>query len=312
MHASSASVAARAGAARATTTTKKRPVASARSAASNNASARARARASARDNPGFDPNDPMTWNASAGGDGEMGFTDMGAPVDDLMQLDDAQLATLLGADGATVPVMLDGEGVVVSSAGAAADSGELEAAPAPEFTLAPETAAAAIDKGLAQYKEGNVEEALATFTSALDLPGSGPIRRRRATVKPAGPSLGFEDADVSLNEQIAIHYNCACCYAKLGDVQSGLVSLVRSMEAGYDDYANVRGDDDVASLRADDRFEGIMARFEPRGVLEGVMDALSRGTTNQQRKSGGAPAGGGGGALIGGFIDAVKGKLGGK
>ena len=123
MHASSASVAARAGAARATTTTKKRPVASARSAASNNASARARARASARDNPGFDPNDPMTWNASAGGDGEMGFTDMGAPVDDLMQLDDAQLATLLGADGATVPVMLDGEGVVVSSAGAAADSG---------------------------------------------------------------------------------------------------------------------------------------------------------------------------------------------
>jgi hypothetical protein len=42
------------------------------------------------------------------------------------------------------------------------------------------------------------------------------------------------------------------------------------------------------------------------------MDALSRGTTNQQRKSGGAPAGGGGGALIGGFIDAVKGKLGGK
>ena len=55
-----------------------------------------------------------------------------------------------------------------------------------------------------------------------------------------------------------------------------------------------------------------MARFEPRGVLEGVMDALSRGTTNQQRKSGGAPAGGGGGALIGGFIDAVKGKLGGK
>jgi hypothetical protein len=32
----------------------------------------------------------------------------------------------------------------------------------------------------------------------------------------------------------------------------------------------VRGDADIASLRADDRFEGIMARFEPKGVLEGV------------------------------------------
>jgi hypothetical protein len=71
-------------------------------------------------------------------------------------------------------------------------------------------------------------------------PGTGPIRRRKAKVMPAGPSQGFADADVSLNEQIAIHYNCACCHARLEDPQAGLVSLVRSMEAGYDDYDNVR------------------------------------------------------------------------
>ena len=57
---------------------------------------------------------------------------------------------------------------------------------------------------------------------------------------PAGPSGGLAPPDVSLNEQVAIHYNCACCHARLDDAQAGLVSLVRSMEVGYDDFANIR------------------------------------------------------------------------
>jgi hypothetical protein len=45
------------------------------------------------DNPNFDPNDPMTWNASAGG-GD-GMMDFGAPVEDLMMLDDNQVGLAL-------------------------------------------------------------------------------------------------------------------------------------------------------------------------------------------------------------------------
>jgi hypothetical protein len=41
----------------------------------------------------FDPNDPMTWNASAGG-GD-GMMDFGAPVEDLMMLDDNQVGLAL-------------------------------------------------------------------------------------------------------------------------------------------------------------------------------------------------------------------------
>jgi hypothetical protein len=122
----------------------------------------------------------------------------------------------------------------------------------------------------------------------------------------AGPSLGYADADASLNEQIAIHYNCACCHARLEDPQAGLVSLVRAMEAGYDDYDNIRVDADIALLRSDERFEGLMARFEPSGFISGVFAAMQKGTTRDQAKKGGAPRGGGGGELIGGFIDAVK------
>ena len=273
---------------------------------SRGATVRARAGPSSND-PNFDPNDPMTWNAPAVDQDEAAFAsiaDMGAPVDDLMQLDDSQLAQLLGAEGATVPVMLEDGGASPSAEAAAGDSGAADT-----FELPVTTAAEAIDKGLALYKAGDYPEALAAFTGALDLPGSGPIRRRKAMVKPAGPSQGFADADVSLNEQIAIHYNCACCHARLNDTQAGLVSLVRAMEAGYDDYENIRSDADIASLRADSRFEGIMAKFEPSGFVEGVFAMMQRGTTREQAKKGGAPKGGGGGELIGGLFDAVKSKM---
>ena len=258
----------------------------------------------ARDNPNFDPNDPMTWGTQQGDDDA--FMDMGVPTEDLMQLSDEQLGQLLGAEGATVPVMLDDAELTAAFARAA----EAEAlSSAVESELPPESAAEAINIGLRLYKDGQYQEALAAFTGALDLPGTGPIRSRKALVAPAGPSRGYADASVSLNEQIAVHYNCACCFSMLGDTQSGLVSLVRAMEAGYDDYQNIRADPDIAPLRADARFEGIVARFEPRGALEGLFAMLSKGTTGEQRNAGGAPKGGGGGELIGGLFNAVKDKM---
>ena len=56
----------------------------------------------------FDPNDPMTWNAPAAGEGddEAFFQEMGAPVEDLMQLSDEQLGQLLGQEGVQVPIMI--------------------------------------------------------------------------------------------------------------------------------------------------------------------------------------------------------------
>ena len=247
----------------------------------------------------FDPNDPMTWNAPAAGEGddEAFFQDMGAPVEDLMTLSDEQLGQLLGQSGVQVPVMLDDD-----NASADADTAAVQ----PDIDMPPATAAKAIDAGLALYKYGNYPAALAAFTNALDLPGTGPIRARKARVAPAGPSQGFADASVSLNEQIAVHYNCACCHARMEDPQAGLVSLVRALECGYDDYGNIRSDPDIASLRADARFEGIMGRFEPQGLFEGVFSMLSKGTTAEQRKKGGAPKGGGGAELIEGLFQKFK------
>ena len=174
----------------------------------------------------FDPNDPMTWNAPAAGEGddEAFFQEMGAPVEDLMQLSDEQLGQLLGQEGVQVPIMIDDDDNASADAPAAAVS---------DIDLPPATAGEAINKGLALYKSGDYPAALAAFTNALDLPGTGPIRSRKARVAPAGPSQGFADASVSLNEQIAVHYNCACCHARMDDPQAGLVSLVRALECAF-------------------------------------------------------------------------------
>ena len=128
----------------------------------------------------FDPNDPMTWNAPAAGEGddEAFFQEMGAPVEDLMQLSDEQLGQLLGQEGVQVPIMIDDDDNASADAPAAAVS---------DIDLPPATAGEAINKGLALYKSGDYPTALAAFTNALDLPGTGPIRSRKARVAPAGP-----------------------------------------------------------------------------------------------------------------------------
>ena len=83
---------------------------------------------------------------------------------------------------------------------------------------------------------------------------------------------------------MAALYNIACCQAKLaeeelehirhhgGDVEeyveeyvkNGLIALAGCLEAGYDDFAQLRGDKDLDVLRKDEKFEGLMRRFEKK------------------------------------------------
>ena len=90
----------------------------------------------------------MTWNAPAAGEGddEAFFQEMGAPVEDLMQLSDEQLGQLLGQEGVQVPIMIDDDDNASADAPAAAVS---------EIDLPPTTAGEAINKGLALYKSGD-------------------------------------------------------------------------------------------------------------------------------------------------------------
>ena len=211
---------------------------------------------------GFDPNDPLTWNADAVDDREMGVDgveDLGVAVENVQELSDADLAELIGANGARVPTMLDDDAFEAIR----------------EESREAETAAECVAEGRREYANGEYEKALATFARAETLEGSGPVRYRKSVVAPAGPSAGFKPRELSAGEEIAIRYNSACCHARLGNVEDGLAALKTALERGYDEYPAIRKDEEIASLREDPRFESIMARFEPQGRVGKFFDTFN-------------------------------------
>lgn len=67
-------------------------------------------------------------------------------------------------------------------------------------------------------------------------------------------------------ERQAALYNCACCHAKLGNDQDGLLAVAACLESGFDNFALLRNDADLAPLRKNPKYAGLIARFEPKGA----------------------------------------------
>ena len=240
-------------------------------------------------NTNFDPSDPLTWNEPAGNDDDSVFvqsSDIVANVEDVQMLSDADLAKIVGMEGASVPQMV-GDRI---NEGKSLDFEE-------EDTLnrAVSTTAEGIKEGMELYKQKEFQEAEATFRAALTLPGTGPIRFRKAKVAPAGPSAGFQERESSQAEILAVHYNRACCFAQMGEVDDGLECLNLAIENGFDDFKYLRSDADVAALRKDSRFEKMMDKYEPKGVV-GALNELMKGNGGMENPGG----------VVGMFMDKMK------
>lgn len=130
--------------------------------------------------------------------------------------------------------------------GQAAASGSVE----------PTTAKEAIERGLDVYETKDYAGALAAFEQAFNLPGTGVKRDKK---KPA---------ELSNGEKYSALYNIACCQAQLGEHREGMVALAGCMEAGYEDYDNLREDPDLEPLRQYPEFEGLIRKFEPQGLAK--------------------------------------------
>ena len=240
-------------------------------------------------NTNFDPSDPLTWNEPAGNDDDSVFvqtSDIVANVEDVQMLSDADLAKIVGMEGASVPQMV-GDRI---NEGKSLDFEE-------EDTLnrAVSTAAEGIKEGMELYKQKEFQEAEATFRAALTLPGTGPVRFRKGKVAPAGPSAGFQERESSQAEILAVHYNRACCFAQMGEVDDGLECLNLAIENGFDDFKYLRSDADVAALRKDSRFEKMMDKYEPKGVV-GALNELMKGNGGMENPGG----------VVGMFMDKMK------
>ena len=122
----------------------------------------------ARASRGFDPNDPLTWNASANDDGDdddaYAVVNVGAGVEDVQALTDADLAALIGVAGASSPQMVDDAALEALRADEA------------EEARSANDCGSCIAEGRRLYERGEFEDALVAFERAATLPGSGPVR----------------------------------------------------------------------------------------------------------------------------------------
>jgi len=71
--------------------------------------------------------------------------------------------------------------------------------------------------------------------------------------------------------------------------------LKLSIENGFDDFKYLRTDKDVALLRDDKRFERLMDKYEPKGVV-GALNELMKGNGGMNNPGG----------VVGMFMDKMK------
>ena len=129
----------------------------------------------AKNNPNFDPNDPMTWGTPAEGSDEAFFEEFAAPVEDL-----GGSATSSSANS-SAPRAPPSPSCSTTPPPPPGPRTTSPTPPSPSTSL--REPPQAIDKGLALYKNGDYPEALAAFTSALSTSPApapcGPERRAR-------------------------------------------------------------------------------------------------------------------------------------
>jgi tetratricopeptide (TPR) repeat protein len=59
-------------------------------------------------------------------------------------------------------------------------------------------------------------------------------------------------------QEKVFHYNLACSYSLLNDLESALFALEKAFLLGYDDVEQIQGDADLANLRQDGRFQRLV------------------------------------------------------
>lgn len=64
-----------------------------------------------------------------------------------------------------------------------------------------------------------------------------------------------------LPENEVVHYNLACSYSLLGELDHAMESLEKALGLGYQEFEFMESDPDLASLREDARFEDLLDRY---------------------------------------------------
>lgn len=57
-----------------------------------------------------------------------------------------------------------------------------------------------------------------------------------------------------------VHYNLACSYSLIGDIDNSLKAIKKAIELGYSDFSYMNKDPDLENLRKDKRFDELFSK----------------------------------------------------
>lgn len=58
-----------------------------------------------------------------------------------------------------------------------------------------------------------------------------------------------------------VHYNLACSYSLVGEVEKALETLKKAIQLGYTDFAYMEKDPDLKNLRKDERYRKLVEEY---------------------------------------------------
>lgn len=62
----------------------------------------------------------------------------------------------------------------------------------------------------------------------------------------------------------AVHYNMACAYSQLNDIEQAVTALQAAFENGFDNFSTVKQDPDLDPVKGTPAFEALMEKYEPK------------------------------------------------
>jgi len=85
-------------------------------------------------------------------------------------------------------------------------------------------------------------------------------------------TVGMYKEGLAVDEQLAqlkpddpiVHYNLACSYSLMNEVDKALRSIKKAIHCGYCDYGHMESDSDLDNLRADKRFLKFLSKAKAR------------------------------------------------
>lgn len=67
-----------------------------------------------------------------------------------------------------------------------------------------------------------------------------------------------------------VHYNLACSYSLLGNIDEAINTLRKAIVLGYKDVEHLERDRDLASIRSDERYAELVKKLKAGGVRKGT------------------------------------------